>query len=175
MVTNKPTILKYIFVATIICSIVGFILANESKAFYLNQEIESSAEEKTYTFSIEANHDYLISFWALDEETSYEWASMESHVVILFEGEVLYEKDVSKSSSDDDGGVKRAQDGFEYKLTPEKSGDLTIIVQMSEGDEWSIEIYKDLPENLNILPAMFIIIAIIGVVGFLKAKNMPNN
>lgn len=168
---------KQIAIALLIIGVVGFIYSENQKKNYLifEKRISSNIEfvQKIYA---QAGNNYLFSFWGNDEEGALqEWADMEFIFKIeTSSGEILEEKKIVATGSDDDGGIKRAANGDDVKYSAHQSGDLIVTTTLTDGDYLDIEVYENLPENTYWMPILFIAIFITGLVMFMKARASVN-
>ena len=168
---SKKKILLSIAIAIMLGGIIGFIASSEEKIDYKVLDKDGSKSEEV-TFAMESGHTYTMAFFAFDEEMGYEWADLDVKVTVLVNGEVIEEKTIQRSESDESDGVKRAEDGFEVTYETISNKDMVIRIEMIEGDTWEIEIYEDLPSEDNMMPVFFITLGIGGLVMLLKVRNL---
>ena len=153
-----------------IISIVGFIATTENKSSFLILEERGSSESFEFDVNLATNTEYIFSFWVIDEEGGYGWASVTAYSEIVINDSIVYAKTVDFSEAEEDGGLKRAQGGFNFNYLSEKSKIAKFKGILKEGDQWQIEVYEDLTEVENMKPGLFIILFIISLVFFLKVR-----
>ena len=167
---------KQISMACVALGIVGFFGATQLKTKASVYKERLTQADATVSVPVEAGSNYTFFFWGVDEEMGLQaWANLDlTGIVTDAQGTTLFTRQVtaSASSSEEEGGVKRAQNGFEYHHKAETSETLTATIKAPQADYVDLEIYKDLPEWLNLAPGLSIILAIVGLVLFLKARNV---
>lgn len=156
----------------LIGGIVMFVVFNQKNKQYLeSSDSGSSMKRIDLELNVGAGNDYLVKFWFLDEETGYEWASASADFSVYFNDQQIHTKQYSASSSDDSGGVKRAQDTDEIRYTPTESGKLIMKGELTKGDKWEVNVYKNISDQENMAPPAALIVAIIGLVVALKKRR----
>ena len=153
-----------------IISIVGFIATTENKSSFLILEERGSSESFEFDVNLATNTEYIFSFWVIDEEGGYGWASVTAYSEIVINDSIVYAKTIDFSEAEEDGGLKRAQGGFNFNYHSEKSKIAKFKGILKEGDQWQVEVYEDLTEVENMKPGLFIILFIISLVFFLKVR-----
>lgn len=163
---------KKIAIALLIVGVIGFIYAQNQKKNYLIFEERISSKEYSKEFYVETGNEYMFSVWGTDEEgAARPSANLEAAVQLLNEkGSVLDEKHFTGTNSDNDGGIKRATNGYDIRFNPEENGNVILKSSLVRGDYLDIEIFENLPANTYWLPVLFIAIFITGLVLFLKAR-----
>lgn len=167
--------MKPVGIVLMIVGVAGFIGGTESKSDYeivsKSGSTKSAIDESVQT---EAGHSYQISAWGCAEETGLQkWASMSGELVVTgADGKQLYRKafSASASSSEETGGVRRAQNGTEFRYQAEADGKIQITGKLTEGDSLEVKVYEDLSEASNLLPGLSIILGIAGLVLFLRSR-----
>jgi len=163
---------KTIGLIMLIGGIIMFVMFNQKNKGYLEiSDSGSSMKRIDLEMHAGAGNDYLVKFWFLDEETGYQWASASADFSIYFNDQQIHTKKYSASSSDDSGGVKRAQDTDEIRYTPTDSGKLILKGELTKGDKWEVKIYKNMNDQENMAPPAALIVAVIGLVLALKKKK----
>ena len=163
---------KIIGLVMLIGGIIMFVVYNQRNKQYLElSDSGSSLKPIEMEMPAEAGTDYLVKFWFLDEETGYEWASASADFSIYFNDQQIHTKKYSASSSDDSGGVKRAQDTDEIRYTPAVAGKLTFKGKLTQGDKWDVEVYKNMSDSEDMAPPAALIVAVVGLVLVLKKKK----
>lgn len=163
---------KIIGYIMLIGGIVMFVVFNQKNKQYLElSDSGSSMKQIDLEMYAGAGNDYMVKFWFTDEETGYEWASASADFSVYFNDQQIHTKKYSASSSDESGGVKRAQDTDEIRYTPSESGKLSMKGELTKGDKWEVQVYKNMGDEENMAPPAALIVAIIGLVLVLKKKK----
>lgn len=165
---------KQVLIFSAFLSIVtgGFIVSNTAKTAFEIFETKSSSKTIEASIDLESETEYKFWFWAIDENTGYDPADMSAEVKITIEDETVFERKISTSEFEEKGGIKRAQNGFEFKYTNgEKKTIANISGKFIKGDSWEIKAYKNMSDTVNIAPGLWIIILLIGVFIFLRIRN----
>lgn len=156
---------KLLGLTMLIGGIVMFVFFNQkNKQFLEFSKTGSTLSPINLEMPVEAGNDYLVKFWFSDEETGYHWASALADFSIYFNEEQIHTKKYSATSSDETGGVKRAQNTDEIRYTPSKSGKLIFKGELLEGDKWEVLVYKNMSDKENMAPPLALIVAIVGIV-----------
>lgn len=163
---------KVIGLFMLLVGIVLFVIFNQKNKQYLElSESGSSLKPINIEMHADAGNDYLIKFWIMDEETGYEWAGALADFSVFFNDQEIHSKQYSASSSDETGGVKRAQDTDEIRYTPTDSGSLIFKGKLELGDKWEVKVYKNISDKENMAPPAALIVAIIGLVLAIKKEK----
>lgn len=163
---------KMIGWAMLIGGIVFFVFLNQANKKYLEiNATGSSMLPINVEWEVEAENEYLVKCWFLDEETGFEWASMEAELRIEQNGKQVHAENYVASSSEDSGGVKRAQNTDEIRYIPAVSGVMSVNGRLIKGDKWEVEIYKNMSDKENLAPPFALLVAVIGLVLVLKSKK----
>ena len=168
-------IMKKLGILFILAGTIGFIAAtqykNTSEVFKKRVSLTGT---HTLSVPVAAGSTYVFFFWGVDEESGLQaWANMAFAATVSDSaGNVLFKKrtSASASSSEEKGGIRRAQNGFEYHYKGHTAEPLTITLSIEEGDYVDVAVYKDISDLANILPGLFIIAGIIGVVLYIKGR-----
>jgi hypothetical protein len=167
---------KQIGMAVLIAGVAGFFVFTQmkSKAQVFEERLPQAAG-RTLEIPVAAGSDYTFAFWGVDEEMGQQvWANLDFGATVTdSRGNSLFEKQIqaSASSSEEKGGVKRAQNGFEYHHFAQTTEPLTVVVTAKAADYVDVEVYKDLPDWLNMAPGLSILLAIVGLVLFLRGRS----
>lgn len=161
--------------ALLALAVIGFVLSTEAKdRFLIQEERFSTTGQITVPVAVEAGTPYRLFLWAVDEEQGLQaWAGIEFAAKVLdSQGGVVAERKTSAnaSSAQETGGIRRAQNGFEFALLPEQSGEMQVIIDFVEGDTLDLEVYRGLSDLQNLLPGLYILSALAGLVLVLKAR-----
>jgi hypothetical protein len=167
---------KQIGIVMLILGVAGFIMATQAKsASKVFGDRLSQTGVHPLVIPVEAGSTYTLAFWGVDEEMGLQtWASLDfSATVTDKSGALLFEKQTiaSASSAEEKGGIKRAQNGFEYHHAAQITEPLAVVITAMEADYVDLEVYKDLPDWLNMGPGLSIVFGIVGLVLFLKGRN----
>jgi hypothetical protein len=168
---------KKFAIGLLILSVVGFVFSQNQKKKYLIFEERNSSKNYAKEFYVETGNKYMFSVWGTDEEgASQRWATFDATVKLTDENNsILQEKQITASDSDNDGTIRRATNGSDIRLIPEKNQKVLLSYTLVEGDYMDIEVYQNLPENAYWLPVLFIAIFLSGIVLWLKARNSEQN
>ena len=176
MTANKKKTFTIIVLSVMAAAVIGFIKTTSQKSSHIIFEKTGSSKDFNTELNLEKGSNYMFSFWVIDEESSYEWANASAKFTIIVNGKVIHEKEAHDTNSDDSGGFKRAQNGFDFSYNKIiKDSKAEIIVKMSEGDSWDVKIYKNLSEADNFMPVVYIFIFIIALVALIKIRNKTVN
>ena len=165
---------KKLGLVLVVLGIVGFFAATQAKSLSrVHQERYSQTGTKTASIPVESGSAYTFFFWGVDEETALQtWAGLDMKATVTdSSGKTLFEEQVVATGSEDTGGVKRAQNGSQYRHEAQASETLAVTIEAIEADYVDLEVFKNLPEWLNLAPGLSIILAIAGLVVFLRARN----
>lgn len=165
---------KKVGMVLVVLGIVGFFAATQVKSLSrVHNERYSQTGTKTVSIPVESGSAYTFFFWGVDEETALQtWAGLDMKATVTDAGgATLFEEQVVASASEDTGGVRRAQNGFQYRHEAQASETLTVTIEAIEADYVDLEVFKDLPEWLNLAPGLSILLAIVGLVLFWKARG----
>lgn len=166
---------KWIGILLIIIGIGGFIYnANSKNNHNFYSERISNNKPKETKIDFIGGHQYKIKFWGVDEEmtNTYSQPSFSSKInIIKGNGEVLFSSTLISITQREIGGKLVTHDGVTYEHICEANEALVIKTHITDGDYMDVEIYQDLSSEADALPGVFIILAIIGVVLVLRARN----
>lgn len=164
---------KHIALLMIAISIAGFILSTSNKKkFRIFEKRYHQTGRVIETFDTEAGHEYLFFVWGTDEEQSLiKWASLEMDVQLLDSaGNKIDEREIVASDPEETGGIRRATNGCEMRYSGDKNAKVNLEVNLVKGDYLDIEVYKNISDGNNMLPAFFIASFLIGIVLWLKSR-----
>jgi len=162
---------RIIAIALLIFGAGGFIAATQSKGKNRIQEM-SGKSDLTLTMEVAPPHTYHVSFWIVAEkgESQPGFATAEGALQIRLGGETLTSETLVAVSSDAKGGLKRATHGIETDIAPKAPGILSITGGLREGDQWTLEVYRDLGAGANLAPGLFLLVGIVGLILFLRSR-----
>ena len=171
---------KNIGLLLLIAGVAGFFYLTSAKSDYRIFE-HRFTQNKIHKVNFEAkeNNNYTMFFWAVDEETGIQqWANIQLIVSVKTQSGELIKREkriATVSDTEETGGVKRAQNGFDFSYQSESDQTILIEADLQSGDYVDIEIYENLPEGLNLYPGLSLILGLIGIVIYLKerAKKKP--
>lgn len=166
---------KYIGITLLIIGIIGFFYAANNKN---EKEIFSKRTSSTHFERMEipvlANQTYEIKFWGVDEEMigNYERPHFEAQIKILDRQKlVLFNQELISIHEIETGGKRVTHDGISYKHTPIVDESIEIQVQINRGDYLDIKVFENLSSESDALPGFSIIIAIVGLILYIKARK----
>lgn len=160
----------------LVLGLVGFFAGNMTNSGKQTVEQQwTQTGTHTHTFEVTGGTPYEARLWVIDEETGLQqWGEAAASMKLTdAPGSVLFDKGVraNASSSERDGGVSRAQNGVSHRWTPAQSGQITAEVRMDKGDKVELTVYRDLSETGSMLPGLSIVLAVIGLVLLLQARQ----
>jgi hypothetical protein len=167
---------KHIGIALMAVGLIGFVYftAQKDKTKIYEQKYRMVGS-RTDSIYLPNNAEYIISFWAIDEEPAgfNEWPHMEAKIKLFTKTKKLFSRKINSFDTKDVGGMRRAQDYTDFNYRPELSETVYIQSELISGDECEIKIYSNLSERMNIMPGLFILVLVAGAFVFLKyrAKN----
>jgi hypothetical protein len=168
---------KHIGILLMLIGLVGFVYftaqKNETKIYEKKYRSEGSRTDSVF---LSNNAEYIISFWAIDEEPAgfNEWPHMEARIKLFTKSEKLFTKKIVSTDTKDVGGMRRAQDYTDFSYHPKLSEMLYLKSELTAGDECEIIIYSELSESMNIKPGLFVIVLVTGIFVFLKYRAKLN-
>lgn len=161
----------------VLVSIAGILYVLVEKEGYLKDQVGDSDTAINYSQILEGNHSYEIAMGVF-ERTLYQNAVAEAEFILYVDGvemlnEHLYDFDLSESG---DSNRAHAYDVVYYFLTPTEDVNVTIVGEMLNGDNWSIDVYQDVPPDIGmhfiIVGAMLLVGVVIMLSGFyIHSKN----
>ena len=159
----------------VILGVVGFFAANVVKSDTAVLEKRITRSGATHLdLPVEKGQRYTVFVWARDEETGFAPASLDAsyRIVDARSAKVLSEKVLTASahSSDETGGIKRAQQGGQYIGGAQDNGHWKVDIELTRGDEVTVDVYRNLPDWLNMGPGLSILVALLGGVFLIKAR-----
>lgn len=171
---------KQIGIVMLIAGVVGFLVATQAKSSSkVFGERYSQTGVHTLEIPVEAGSAYIFAFWGVDEETGLQtWGDLDFTATVTdASGVELFKKQkiATASSADETGGIKRAQNGCEYHHVAQSTESLTAVVTATAADYVDVEVYRNLPDWLNMAPGLGILLAIVGLVLFLRGRNATAN
>jgi hypothetical protein len=167
---------KQLGMAVMLVAIVGFVFFSENKSDYVVlDETYGNCGEISRELAVRKGQSYRISVWGIDEETGLQqWGNLKAALLVAdSKGEVLCRKsfNASASSSQESGGVRRAQNGTECVHKAQSAEKLMITILFEEGDKVSLQVHENLGDLENMLPGLFLIFGLGGLVLFLKGRS----
>lgn len=169
---DKKKLYKIVSISLIVISIIGFIATTESKSSYRIINETGTSKKFDFTVNMATNMDYVFAFWVIDEEGGYKWANVSAYAQVSIKDSILYSEVIEFAESEETTGIKRAQEGFNFKYHSDKGQVANFKGTMAEGDQWQVEVYENMSELQNMKPGLFIILFIVALVFFLKARNI---
>lgn len=170
---------KNIGLAILIAGIIGFFYFSGKKSDYqILTKRFSLAKIHHLQMDVKADQNYLFSFWAVDEEGGFknQWADVKAFVSLKSQAnELIVEREIIASASEESGGLKRAQNGFEYNYYSEQNQTLKVEINLVSGDYANMEVYENIPDGISLYPGLSILFGLIGLVLFLKGRAAANN
>lgn len=169
---NKKKTYRIISLSLIVISIIGFIATTENKSSHIILEKRGSSKSFEFDIKMASNMDYIFTFWVIDEEGGYQWANVSAYAEVILKDTILYSEVIEFAESDESTGIKRAQEGFNYNYHSIKQEVAKFKGTLAKGDQWQVEVYENMTELDNMKPGLFIIVFIVSLFFFLKARNM---
>ena len=166
-------------ILALVIGIAGFVFFTEKKSTY-------EIFRKTYTtkgkigkvLNVDQGHCYRVAVWGIDEEMGLQrWGKLTAKLLITDpSGAVVCERpfNASASPSQESGGIKRAQNGAEFLYRATGPGVIRIALFFEEGYSLELKIFKDIGDAAHLLPSLFVILCITGIVLFLKGRTHEN-
>lgn len=165
--------IKTLGIIIMIAGAIGFVVSNESKERFKIYSVKYTMPGK-YDAEIDVlcDEEYLCGVWGVDEEFGLQqWASVEYIMALTDQNNnQVYRKQYVATASADKSGMARAQNGADYSFTSDYNGTLRIQILLLEGDEVTLEIYRNLPDKIYYMPALFILLLLAGFVLYLKSR-----
>lgn len=154
--------------------VIGFIAFSEKKDKFEVFEIRyTTTGNYSEEIDVLTGDEYLVSVWGSDDETGLQqWASVD-YIVRLIDNSknLVIEERITDTDSEEKGGIIRAQNGFDHAYVPDYTGKLFLNTEFIEGDEMTINIYRNLPDRIYYMPVLFIVMFIVGLFLFLKSRK----
>ncbi len=142
------------------------------------REVYRNAGHYERTVETQAGLGYEVRIWVIGEETGLQqWAEAEAVLTIVdAQGVTLFSKGVraDRASSQQTGGVTRAQNGTSHRWAPVNEGPVTIAIDLLAGDKVELEVFEDLNQLASILPGLSILLAFSGLVTVLRSRARKN-
>ncbi|NPD85166.1 hypothetical protein HNS38_10370 [Lentimicrobium sp. L6] len=166
---------KYIGIALLVIGIIGFFYsANQKNEKEIFSKRASSSNIEKMDVAVLANQTYEIKFWGVDEEMTgtYEPPHFEADIKILDRQKlVLFDEELVSITEREIGEKRVTHDGTSYSHSPTVDETIEIQVQIKRGDYIDIEIYENLSSEADALPGFSIILALIGLVLYLRGRK----
>jgi hypothetical protein len=166
---------KRLGLGLVLLGVIVFVLGSENKSDHLvAREKTASAAPVQLLLPVKAGHDYLVGVWGEDEELGQQrWADMELEWTVAIDGRPLHRNrlQATASSGEEKGGVRRAQNGEEYRYQAIADGNLELRARLLRGDKLELVVYRDLGEKANLLPGLGLLTALGGLVVYLRGRN----
>ncbi|NOR86046.1 MAG: hypothetical protein GQ527_00410 [Bacteroidales bacterium] len=174
-IMKNMTIKKWIAIIIMVIGVIGFIYHSEKKSDTLlfSKNIYVS-DLQNIDIQLTANHNYKFNFWGTDEEMTGTFSMPTFTATLLLtdsKKDIIFQEQIESYNPKEMGGklVAHAETTFEYH--PSQDEQLELQVQILDGDTLDIDVYQDLSDEGDAMPGIFIIIAIIGLVIFLRARK----
>jgi hypothetical protein len=164
--------------AVLLVSIVLMILTGSLRAAYIVDHESGSMSDIDYSYTLEPNHEYEIIVTFYDRAGSeFERARVEGTVIFYIDG-VEVDRAQLADYRDDEDEISSVSAFYYYMITPSATVELTISGELVDGDEWWINVFRDVPAYLDqlglvtgVLFLLSFVVIIIGAGLFLKAKR----
>ncbi len=169
---------KQLWLIVIGISIAGFIFGEMYRS---SLEIFNHRYTKTQQYAesikLKIGNSYLISVYGSDDEMGLQkWAQLDFGFYAEDDyGNEVIRKNITASESQENGGVKRAVNGFEFDYLPKQSRELILHLNFIRGDDVDIKVYENISELANITPGLFILLLVVAVIFFFKARNVAKS
>ena len=162
----------------LLLSVVLMILTGSLRAAYIVDYDSGSRSDIDYSLTLEPNHEYEIIVTFYDRAGSeFERARIEGTVIFFIDG-VEVDRAQLSDYRDDEDEISSVSAFYYYTITPTTTVDLTVGGELVEGDEWWINVYRDVPAYLDqlglITGVLFLISFVVMLIGagvFYKAKR----
>lgn len=159
----------------ILMGVIGFIASNNAKNEYeiFAERFSGEKIHQTEVFT-KSHHDYQFYFWGVDEQfqSEYGFPEFEAEIKILDKNNnILFDTIFIENHSVDAGGVLRAENGFYYHYSTDRSQSLKVIMNTISGDYLDLEVHEDLPDSVSLTPPLYIFVFIVGLIVFLTKKK----
>lgn len=166
---------KYIGISLLIIGIIGFFYAaNQKNEKEIFSKRASSQKLEKMDVPVKANQTYEIKFWGVDEEMTGNYGAphFEADIKILDRQKlVLFNQELVSIHEIETGGKRVTHDGISYSHTPIVDENIEIQIQINRGDYLDIEVYENLSSEADALPGFSIIIALVGLVLYLRGRK----
>lgn len=166
---------KWFGILLMAIGIIGFIFnANKKNDMKVFEKRVSTNQPQNFTVELSANHVFEIKFWGVDEEMTQTFNSptFSSNIEIINEkGDLIFNESLESVISREIGGKRVTHDGLSFSYETQEDEIIQIHTQITMGDYMDVEVYEDLSSEADALPGVFIILAIIGLVLFLRGRN----
>ena len=170
----------FIVIGFVLLLLFGFlaVFSMTQRAAYIYDYDSGSESDINYSLILEPDHEYEITVTFYDRAGSeYEIARVQGSVVFFKDGVEVDRAQFSDYSQDEDE-ISSVSEFYFYIITPTAEANLTITGELVEGDEWWINVYRDIPAFLDemafytfVVFLMGIVLLFVGAGLFVKAKR----
>jgi hypothetical protein len=116
---------------------------------------------------------YTIAFWVNDEipANMAHWPEAKAVFCAHNRADTLFLKRIKAYESVETEGIRRAHNYTDFRFEARAEDSLFFSVELFKGDECELHVYRDMSEEQNILPGVFIIVLLLGFFIFLKYRR----
>jgi hypothetical protein len=149
-----------------------FLSGVSRKDLYRLHSERYTAGSHAIPFLAEKDTAYNASVWAVDEESGeQQWATLSCEAEIRdSKGKLVNSGEVVATESKETGGVRRARRGFELYVQSMNEEELLLKVHLLEGDFVDVELRKEMPVLIRLLPSLGILIGFAGAMLITKGR-----
>ncbi len=157
---------------TVMIALMVFLGGNFQKDQYRLHSQRYTKGSHTIPFLVGTDATYKIAIWAVDEETGLQqWATMSCEGEIRdSSGKLVDAGEAVATASDEKGGIRRAQNGFDLDVQSTKTEELVLTVHLLEGDYVDVEVLQDIPTLIHLLPGIGVLIGFAGAILITKGR-----
>lgn len=168
---------RLISLSLLAVGLVGFFGGNQlTRVFRIASDRYNSVGTHDRTVEQSAGRSYEVRLWVVDEETGLQqWPGAEAALRVNdSEGRTLHEAKVraDQAASSDTGGVSRAQNGITYRWLAVSDSPVIVSAALVDGDYVDVDLYRDMPEAIGLVPGVGILIGLAGLVLFLRSRGV---
>lgn len=157
--------------------VIGFVAFTEKKdKFEIFETRYTMPGNYSEEIDVVKDDDYIIAVWGVEETYGLqEWASVDYIIRLIDENKnLVLEKRWVDTESEDKGGQVRAQNGSDHRFVPDYVGKLYINIEFIEGDEVTLNIYRNVPDRVYYMPVLFIAMFVVGLFMYLRGRAKAN-
>lgn len=166
---------KIIGIGLLVIGVVGFFyFANQKDERKVFNERISKPEKTVLDVNLQENQTYKIKFWGVDEEMIgvFQQPHFEARLEIQnSQDQVLFNQELVSIHEIESGGKRVTHDGLEYLYIPDEGETIKIIVDIKKGDYIDVDVYENLDSEADAMPGISIILALVGLVIFLRSRK----
>jgi|GEM_PF-3816927 len=165
---------KYIGIVLIVFSILAYFYVSEKKSAYLvlKEHFTEKKQHFIYPELLEGNNYFM--FFGAGAKQNKNTQTTEVNVLISIHeqnGDLIAQDEINAISNLKSGGLKQTENSFDFSYTAQKNTRLSIEITFLKGDYTHVEIYKNLPKYINLIPGLFIITGLFGLIIFVKGRK----